>query len=1791
MDRSELYMYGSGDMKTMVQITPKEGVLPPSCLQTLSVVFKPGISFCEINSQFYLKVEGPGINKFLLNVHGKGASSKLSAAVKRLDFGSIRVGLEKSMVLPLENEGNLCVQYFAECNDPQVTITPEQGLLDGGGTVDLVVRFRPNAEGLTNAVVKVVQTSAEPYPLKPLMINLKGFSSYPDVILISKEIDFGMALLGFDNVQAVKVENRGLVEARLSFQSLHSDIRLEEDGLIVVPPEDNIEFNIVYKPQKVEKLVSRAILKCADPRGDMEIVQFRGEVGVPNLVVHPLGALDCFDFGVCKIKEIATRTLSIVNEGNIDLKYQFIIQRDPSVEKDTFTIAPMRGQLKVQESASIKIDFRPRSMMEASVKVILDYKFSTVTGIVKGTGGRAIITVDMTSSTIDFGLCRIGRTYTKEVVLFNNGNYSCEYWLRPEPPDGDWDRYKAKDDTEYVSWADDLRSMSLEIVSSDGFCKPYNRTTMSIRFKPTSDLQVSSKFRVYYDEDGFTEFEAVGKGAVPQLLLMDGDKPIKTIDGVVPKKDVGTHPVASETMTIFNLLNPGPFGVEFLLQPMGIVEFDVAPRRGFVESGKSIPLRVYFRPKTEEYYQVFLKILWELEPINLMLTGSGGVGRLVIEYSDEKDMQAKALEYGMVPNNSVAEKRIHIYNNGQVDLTLNMSIDVPQFTMGKIGDPFTVKKAPEPTSIRPATRRSTWQWFREIRLVLQPKTGIEIGIKFDAKQADISAATNGNLVFSSNSSMVQLPLRGKSGTFGLSHRGDLGFGDIASNFLYKRKVTLVNSGSIPAVLSFEWQVAGNIAGEGQGTAMVKLLENFGTYDPRSGWARQQYAKEKKLPLDAKLTARDYWKLIHRMSVRKKEYSDSATGSRIVGSRDLSSNAKLGSVSRISSARTGASSVGINAARKRDASNQPVQFSKRRQAFFSLITTTVVSSQSSSTVRPYLRISPSSIYLPPFGSAEVLVDLVLATEDTFMATLTCRSNVPSTSPHEIALTATPKIVTIILDDTAPLDFGKQPIGESEVLTRTFKNVGKKDITWKITHKNPDLQTIPSKGSLGPGASVRIDFIFCPKDENLQTNPVFFEPDCSTPVRLPFCGGGGIAKISLTKFKRFDFGFCMMGKNTESGLPITNEGNAILHLTVFDLADSRVFKKGQKWPMRRISLHPGDTFVLPIVFCPNEENPPAGRLVVGTNSHRWEIELVGSGREAVLIVSRISMEFIECVVGNFYEQKLGLKNVGDVNYPVEFRMEPPMSDFVFDPPSVVLKPFSEGHVLVKYNPRSEVNGSYDLVVSSPYSTHTIPMTVHSGTIILEFSRDTLDFGLFEKSSRPSLPLVIRNTGTLKTNFTVRTHVRPPMFQLSMTKGQIQAKKTQEIFVTHTKAEVHEIDDYLTIKTDAVDTIYHVQLRGNSEEACVKHEEFAHVNLGICPALQATCQSFSIRNYGRFPLHLQAHATYPLKIHPTTLHIEGGEEASINVTWHPSGGYELRSLIHLETNIGPYDVTVRGKALLPEVQVRNQNLDFGICALEHTYESSFTIINKGKVPLYWNIGNLPKETFVVAKDRGELAAGTSEDVGVSFTATSAGRKVTTLLLELRGLNFKELRFSGIGGSLGLKIYPENGVELGPCPCLFNVSNEFTLLNTGEVTLHLKFEYESSKALKLNLPGMLDLKPRRRKHVKFSAIALEEGPFSTTIFIKAKEGVFPVSVKGQGIKIHLREKVEDLLKHERLDVVSCYRMHLINLSHHVVTSEGSIAATNPVGSAAHSTLSIEESHRQGTRYCSFCQCFAVVT
>ena len=447
---------------------------------------------------------------------------------------------------------------------------------------------------------------------------------------------------------------------------------------------------------------------------------------------------------------------------------------------------------------------------------------------------------------------------------------------------------------------------------------------------------------------------------------------------------------------------------------------------------------------------------------------------------------------------------------------------------------------------------------------------VEIGAKLFTNSPIMSTGT---ISIKSECNEFFIPVRGKGGSVIIEHKGDLSLGEIASSFTYSRQITITNSGSIASTMDFVWLVMGR--SESEISSYVQLEETFSALDPRGGWAKGIVLKERAVATGSPITSREYWQIIRRSVVRSSQ-------SKFVGFRSDIRLPKVweDALDKVLESIKSKNSAEDKIHHRRTSSNirktpvahqgQNTSFYKRRQMLYHLITNTVVSSQSSSRSASFISVSPSSATLPKFGEVNLKIDINLSTEETFLATLLVRSTIHNVPTYEIPLTAQPMAVHIVCSDTGILNFNRQPIGESEVMSRTFSNVGHKDIRFVIQNTNSSLSIEPDAGNLKVGETVSVIFTFTARNENIEQNDILFEPDCSQPIRIRFYGGGGTVKCSLGKYKRFDFGQCMIAKDTISYLPIINEGTACIHLTTFDLEESVTFFKGSNWPVKRLYM---------------------------------------------------------------------------------------------------------------------------------------------------------------------------------------------------------------------------------------------------------------------------------------------------------------------------------------------------------------------------------------------------------------------------------------------------------------------------------------------------------------------------------------------------------------------------------------------------------------------------------------------
>jgi len=456
--------------------------------------------------------------------------------------------------------------------------------------------------------------------------------------------------------------------------------------------------------------------------------------------------------------------------------------------------------------------------------------------------------------------------------------------------------------------------------------------------------------------------------------------------------------------------------------------------------------------------------------------------------------------------------------------------------------------------------------------------------------------------------------------------------------------------------------------------------------------------------------------------------------------------------------------------------------------------------------------------------------------------------------------------------------------------------------------------------------------------------------------------------------------------------------------------------------RISIYPNQRYNLELMFYPKEEKPPSGKLIIASFYESWEIELVGCGKESVIIFSKQNLIFENCIIGNSYEQKLILKNIGDVNYPLSFSTDYSRNDITFDPEDLVIDPYMEKEVIVTYTPSTIDYTTIKLKAESPYSINELPITIASGTVKLEFNMTDFDYGVFEKNTRPCKVLIIKNNGTMKTSFAIVEKNNKLNVRLSTARGIIKAGETTEIKVSLINNEIGVIDYKLLIYTDLLNDEKLITIHGVCEESIVNPEEFKLIEMGVNPTNVQVIKPLIIRNYGKFPLSYTILYSYPLKVSRKIGVIDGNDEHIINVIWIPNSGYELRSTLTLETNIGNFSVLVRGKSAFPEVTINRLFIDYGVKAINNEHKESFEISNNGIVPLKWKAyQSRANPCFYISQESGSLNVNDKTTLDIYFKPTTNTKFTSSYIIECKGRSYKEINMVGIGGLINIAMHPK--------------------------------------------------------------------------------------------------------------------------------------------------------------------------
>lgn len=442
-------------------------------------------------------------------------------------------------------------------------------------------------------------------------VNIKGNSVRPLIELNKYSIDFGLLALCQTKLDTIIVTNRGTGSVSITSRGQISGANQSFFRIITEP------INVPYtlQPNGSETYIIEFVPSAgASGTKNADFSVSTDEPSMPNIIVPLTGRSDSIrvsapllvDFGGVPIGNIRTQTITLTNNGEIDVRVIRVDSDNPNVSviPQTVSILANGGTADFD----ISMNFINGGVETAKLSFIIDIPCTDTHNVdVKGEG--LVGNIENTAS-LDYGILAPCEDSIKTVMVTNTGTAPIE--LIPSP---------------ILRGIDKSLYIILDTNSYSKILNPGDSSFIDVQFKPTGSTdgikQAELAIPVFMNNDTI-EVTTVLRGErrsgivmVPNQVVF-GSVTIGTIsERLLILKNAGTIPVTISSV---------PFNGYFMVIP------DPFPTT-ILQPGDSIVLRIQFSPDSIKFYQDTLQfgiqVLSCLDRVSVIVNGNGAPAKSV----------------------------------------------------------------------------------------------------------------------------------------------------------------------------------------------------------------------------------------------------------------------------------------------------------------------------------------------------------------------------------------------------------------------------------------------------------------------------------------------------------------------------------------------------------------------------------------------------------------------------------------------------------------------------------------------------------------------------------------------------------------------------------------------------------------------------------------------------------------------------------------------------------------------------------------------------------------------------------------------------------------------------------------------------------------------------------------------------------------------------------------------------------------------------------------------------------
>ena len=297
-------------------------------------------------------------------------------------------------------------------NDPEIDISPVEGNIYPGKSIEVSVIFKPEKIGiLERRIFCDVQGREQRLPL-----NITAVSIGPQLSLSYDSIDIGKIFIGSSHTYDLILSNQGEIDGIFSFCDVKSNVR-SQFGFV---PTEGIVMPSGY--QLIEVTFTADMLGTFHEMFNFDIdgsnerlrLEIQGEVIGPTFYIEP----SSIKLGVVSLGFPHEKWIKIVNTSLVEMDYELAIPNSSTV-----SIHPQVGKLDPESAQDVLLTFQ--SSQENVYNLALDVNIPTVGDRILSvpiTVESKVPNIAVSSHEINMGRSYLGYKYPNVITLVNESD-------------------------------------------------------------------------------------------------------------------------------------------------------------------------------------------------------------------------------------------------------------------------------------------------------------------------------------------------------------------------------------------------------------------------------------------------------------------------------------------------------------------------------------------------------------------------------------------------------------------------------------------------------------------------------------------------------------------------------------------------------------------------------------------------------------------------------------------------------------------------------------------------------------------------------------------------------------------------------------------------------------------------------------------------------------------------------------------------------------------------------------------------------------------------------------------------------------------------------------------------------------------------------------------------------------------------------------------------------------------------------------------------------------------------